>query len=226
MEETFSYRHVALQTSITELRGSLEEDKIFVRMRFYKCSIWHRVRTDPIDVDYMNVVAQMDLWVTFSLFKKKPPQGKAGRKVYEKFISKCLKRMSVPEDEHPFIVQKLFDAIEAAASPVDPVVVFVWEVIHRVGDGHDEPSRLNFIPASRSSIQGLEPVTVLDADPLSCAICLDDFEQQPFTRLPCTHPFHVHCIVQCLEINHLCPICRYAMPTEEEVTKPCSTCPE
>ncbi|KAL6211078.1 hypothetical protein ACLB2K_016306 [Fragaria x ananassa] len=117
----------------------------------------------------------------------------------------------VPEHEHPSIVQSIFGVVEAAVSPENPVVVEVWEATHRVGP--------NSIPASRSFIQGLEPMTVVDADTTSsssCAVCLKDFEQEPFTMLPCTHQFHVHCIVQCLENNHLCPLCRYPMPTEED----------
>ncbi|KAM5581800.1 hypothetical protein ABKV19_010833 [Rosa sericea] len=125
--------------------------------------------------------------------------------------------MDVPQDEHPAIVHKLFGVVEAAVTPVDAVVVGVFDITYRIGDGH-EPCRPNWIPASRSSIQGLEQVT-LDSDIIacspSCAICLEDFEQEPITRLPCRHHFHLHCIVQCLEISHMCPLCRYPMPTED-----------
>ncbi|KAL6194820.1 hypothetical protein ACLB2K_035895 [Fragaria x ananassa] len=133
----------------------------------------------------------------------------------ETYFSGILKRMCVPEDEHLCIVQSIFHVVQTTVSPVDPVVVDVWKVSYRF---RYDPTRINFIPANRSSIQGLKQVPLLgtDTEPY-CAICLEkDFEQEPFTRLPCTHHFHVHCIVQCLEINHLCPLCRYPMPTEED----------
>ncbi|XP_004298505.1 PREDICTED: E3 ubiquitin-protein ligase RING1-like [Fragaria vesca subsp. vesca] len=114
--------------------------------------------------------------------------------------------MGVPEDEHPLIVHKIFIVVKAAISPVDPVVVFLSECTVFVSDVTvSEPS--GRIPASRSSIQALEPVTVFDSSLSTCAICLDGFDGKPITRLPCTHHFHVDCIVQWLEIDHVCPYC-------------------
>ncbi|PRQ52988.1 putative transcription factor C2H2 family [Rosa chinensis] len=79
------------------------------------------------------------------------------------------------------------------------------------------------IPAIKSSIDGLEQVTVditIITHSPSCSICLEDFaayyQQEPITRLPCGHHYHVHCIVQWLEFSHLCPLCRYQMPTKDD----------
>ncbi|KAL6213042.1 hypothetical protein ACLB2K_012490 [Fragaria x ananassa] len=84
--------------------------------------------------------------------------------------------------------------------------------------------KANFTPATRSFIHGLKKLrldsleeAVIRETPC-CAICLQDFAQsveELITGLPCKHYFHVNCIVLCLEINHICPLCRYPMPTLE-----------
>ncbi|KAL6139570.1 hypothetical protein ACLB2K_057874 [Fragaria x ananassa] len=51
-----------------------------------------------------------------------------------------------------------------------------------------------------------------------CPICLEDFAAsataafvKPITALPCTHHYHVHCIVQWMENSHLCTQCQSKM---------------
>ncbi|PRQ45076.1 putative transcription factor C2H2 family [Rosa chinensis] len=159
--------------------------------------------------------------------------------------------MGVPHDLHQGILQKLFEAVVAAVS-ANTIVVGVWEcTTHLIGVGvdadgdvyggdgegdvyggradvfqYESSSRPKFIPASNSSIEGLEQMT-LDITTItqtpSCVICLEDFaafvdyqQKEPITRLPCGHHYHVHCIVQWLEFSHLCPLCRYPMPTEDD----------
>jgi hypothetical protein len=34
--------------------------------------------------------------------------------------------------------------------------------------------------------------------------------------MPCGHSFHQRCIFDWLLVNRLCPICQFAMPTDEE----------
>nr|XP_004297438.2 PREDICTED: E3 ubiquitin-protein ligase DZIP3-like [Fragaria vesca subsp. vesca] len=215
--EVFYYHHKAVQRRTDGLIGSWEEDKLFIRLKLYKCGGWRLVRSDPVVWDYNTELDQIDFWVKFSDFKQQLRDNNDSNREYETLICQHLKNWRVPEDEHPFIVQSLFNVVEAAVSPVDPVVVRVSDVTLSVGVGASRP---NLIPASRSSIQTLEPVTVFDSSHSTCAICLDDFEGKPITRLPCTHHFHVDCIVQWLEINHLCPFCRYPMPKQEDPAMP------
>ncbi|XP_022766339.1 E3 ubiquitin ligase BIG BROTHER-related-like [Durio zibethinus] len=90
-------------------------------------------------------------------------------------------------------------------------------------------STLNFKPASNSSIQGLKKFKLGDEgrlpfkkrrllDGLSskneCMICFDEFsDDDKVASMPCGHVYHDDCIVKWLETSHLCPLCRYQMPS-------------
>ncbi|KAK9925294.1 hypothetical protein M0R45_033622 [Rubus argutus] len=69
-------------------------------------------------------------------------------------------------------------------------------------------------------LDSLEEAT-LEWNP-SCSMCKDEFADpqgggdQLVIPLPCAHHYHVDCIIHWLETSHLCPLCRYALPTVEE----------
>ncbi|PRQ53969.1 putative transcription factor C2H2 family [Rosa chinensis] len=89
-----------------------------------------------------------------------------------------------------------------------------------------ETHRVRFVPATTSSIMSLQKVRTdsLEEETIkqnpSCAICINDFTEagvdQLITLLPCAHHYHLDCIVPWLKTSHLCPLCRYPMPTVEE----------
>ncbi|PRQ45257.1 putative chromatin regulator PHD family [Rosa chinensis] len=136
--------------------------------------------------------------------------------------------MRVPEDEHPIAIDKLVDAFDAAVSTELPIVVDICDMILRIGSDlvseSMETYEPNLVPASRSSIEALERVNLDHTLPFedACVICLEDFSvDQMVIHLPCSHYYHEHCIVQSLEISHLCPLCRHPMPTlVEELPQP------
>ncbi|XP_059654804.1 E3 ubiquitin ligase BIG BROTHER-related-like [Cornus florida] len=71
---------------------------------------------------------------------------------------------------------------------------------------------LKLVPASESSIQALDKLKSSPDD--LCTICLENFSDGDLsTRMPCSHIYHEHCIVQWLNTNHSCPVCRFEMPT-------------
>lgn len=229
--EGFTYRHVAVQRRERNRGGW--EDNLLIIFKLFKVTATRRRITDPHTYESNILAAERDWWVSFSHFKHQLISSSSNpNHEYEQRISETLSSMGVPEDEHPAIIEKVFRVVEAAETTQLPVLVGVWDIYSRYdGDdvGDDEGYRPNFTRASTSSIQGLESLLeiqdhVIPQTP-SCAICLEDFraagaggvvEQQPsITRLPCGHHYHLHCIVQCLEINHLCPLCRYPMPTED-----------
>uniref|UniRef100_A0A5B7BTL4 RING-type E3 ubiquitin transferase n=1 Tax=Davidia involucrata TaxID=16924 RepID=A0A5B7BTL4_DAVIN len=89
------------------------------------------------------------------------------------------------------------------------------EAIDRANRESMEVSAFRPVPATQSSIQALEKMTLLD-DSCSlkeCAICLEMLSVGlEFIRMPCSHIYHGDCIVRWLERSNLCPLCRFAMP--------------
>lgn len=227
--EGFGYNHGAVQRREPN-RGGWEEDKLLIIFQLFKVTATRRRRSDPNTYESNILAAERDMWASFSHFKHQLSSSNPNHE-YKQRISETLSSMGVPEDEHPAIIEKVFRVVEAAETSQLPIMVGVWDIHFRYDgdDVGDEECRPNFTPASKSSIEGLESLLEIQDDVIrqtaSCAICLEDFraagagvvvvdEQQPsITRLPCGHHYHLHCIVQCLEINHLCPLCRYPMPT-------------
>ncbi|XP_004305948.1 PREDICTED: E3 ubiquitin-protein ligase RNF181-like [Fragaria vesca subsp. vesca] len=218
--EYFTYHHHVLQKEQPDLMGSLKMDMLTIRFRFLRSIQWHRVRTDPYTIESMDLLHQADLLVKFSHLKQQLSDNYDNNRRYATLFSKKLSQVSVPEDEHFASIHEIFQVVLEMVDPEIPLVVGVVDATVREGDVTLDPCSRNWIPASRSFVQGLERVMTLDSDILTrsptCAVCLEDFEQQlPITQLPCTHHFHLPCIVQCLERNHFCPLCRYVMPMEQ-----------
>ncbi|XP_058776958.1 putative RING-H2 finger protein ATL62 [Vicia villosa] len=78
---------------------------------------------------------------------------------------------------------------------------------------------VKMIPASNEAILSLKACSL----PRNCSICLekfhDDLEEDgdgdnvKVSTMACGHIFHYNCIVEWLQTSHVCPLCRYAMPT-------------
>ena len=60
-------------------------------------------------------------------------------------------------------------------------------------------------------------VTVTAEESQDCSICLEQFEVGSEAReMPCKHRFHSACTENWLRVRRSCPLCRFAMPLEEE----------
>ncbi|XVE90564.1 hypothetical protein DITRI_Ditri20bG0088000 [Diplodiscus trichospermus] len=71
----------------------------------------------------------------------------------------------------------------------------------------DKPT---MIPASKEAIERLEKAVV--ENPMDCAICLDDLSTgSEAKRMPCSHLFHGHCLVNWLGKSNICPMCRFEL---------------
>ncbi|XP_031281268.1 E3 ubiquitin-protein ligase RNF181-like [Pistacia vera] len=77
------------------------------------------------------------------------------------------------------------------------------------------------IPTSKEVIQKLEKVSFQTCpDSIrECTICYEKFHQNghlyQIVRLPCGHFYHKDCILNWLEISHMCPLFRYQLPCYE-----------
>ncbi|XP_039835604.1 E3 ubiquitin-protein ligase SIRP1-like isoform X2 [Panicum virgatum] len=75
------------------------------------------------------------------------------------------------------------------------------------------------LAASSDAVLGLQEVGSGAGTPAAeeCAVCLQDFVAEDKLRaMPCSHTFHQDCIFRWLEVNHVCPLCRHELPTQEE----------
>ena len=51
-----------------------------------------------------------------------------------------------------------------------------------------------------------------------CTICLEEFKNGGrVVPLACGHEFDEECIVKWLETSHVCPLCRYELPCEDQM---------
>ncbi|KAL4273070.1 hypothetical protein GQ457_13G029400 [Hibiscus cannabinus] len=77
------------------------------------------------------------------------------------------------------------------------------------------------VPAAKESIQALKKVKLAedygDNGGVECMICMEKLvqsEREVVTSMPCSHLFHGECIERWLSTSHLCPLCRFPMPTD------------
>jgi len=75
-------------------------------------------------------------------------------------------------------------------------------------------------PASEKVVEKL-PNTTIDVtkqqDAVRCPICMDDFEVgKEVVEMPCHHLFDRDCLKTWLKQANTCPVCRAALPSEEE----------
>ncbi|KAK3185047.1 hypothetical protein Dsin_032333 [Dipteronia sinensis] len=130
-------------------------------------------------------------------------------------VQEMLSSMDVPE--RPFMVDIILNCARSMAnkeSYKDRKVLRMNVSVSVVGNEQEqdhEPSETAELegPASEESIQALEIVRVVEQQ---CGICLEEFSGGvEARRMPCSHVFHGHCIVNWLHIRNFCPLCRFQL---------------
>ncbi|KAK9923140.1 hypothetical protein M0R45_031573 [Rubus argutus] len=203
-------------------RSDLSEDYIFVRFGHCRIAGPYSRRRREVIWEPLTVVEEVEFWFHLPSLKRENREWNPDyyRRKCKRKIFSSLSFMRVPEAERPNTVSKFFQVVEEAVSAAYPIDVGVWDITLRLVDNYED----EVVPAAASSsIEGLEKVRLDSLDFATrsspCPICLEDFEEpsggvdQLLPRLPCLHHFHLHCIIPWLEKNHLCPVCRYPMPT-------------
>ncbi|PON85065.1 43kDa postsynaptic protein [Trema orientale] len=90
-----------------------------------------------------------------------------------------------------------------------------------------ESAEIRAVTATKSSIEALKEVNIesilgVQDRQHQCSICLEEFSfdhnigddrAQKLAKMPCSHVYHKNCIEEWLKTSHMCPLCRYAMPT-------------
>ncbi|KAJ1387008.1 Zinc finger, RING-type [Sesbania bispinosa] len=127
-------------------------------------------------------------------------------------------------------VQQLFDLIDqidlapsSNSEYVPSVFSLTLDIIVEPGTERAvrEDVITRMIPASTEAIYSLKECKVMKPKD-NCSICMeefgDDVDGVTVSAMPCNHLFHQQCIVQWLQTNHVCPLCRYSMPTYQKET--------
>ncbi|KAK8585559.1 hypothetical protein V6N13_050537 [Hibiscus sabdariffa] len=77
------------------------------------------------------------------------------------------------------------------------------------------------VPATTESIRALKKTKLVkgdgDGEDNECMICMEKLvssKTEIITCMPCSHLFHGDCIERWLSSSHLCPLCRFPMPTD------------
>ncbi|XP_060971050.1 E3 ubiquitin-protein ligase SIRP1-like [Cannabis sativa] len=69
---------------------------------------------------------------------------------------------------------------------------------------------INFVAASKQSIERLEKDRIKDGEVVSCSVCFENIlAGYEATKLPCKHKYHEECIVKWLQTSKFCPLCRF-----------------
>ncbi|KAL1207869.1 E3 ubiquitin-protein ligase RING1-like [Cardamine amara subsp. amara] len=87
----------------------------------------------------------------------------------------------------------------------------------------NETNTVGLRPASKLAVCSLSRKiynktsdTVGEID-ITCSICLEEFENgRRIVTLPCGHDFDDGCIVEWFVSSHVCPLCRFELPSEDE----------
>ncbi|KAJ3693244.1 hypothetical protein LUZ60_008724 [Juncus effusus] len=77
-------------------------------------------------------------------------------------------------------------------------------------------------PAARSVVAGLASAVRSKWDRRAsgapCAVCKEEISVgEKMTELPCTHFYHEDCIMPWLKVRNTCPLCRYELPSADDV---------
>ncbi|KAJ9141308.1 hypothetical protein P3X46_031856 [Hevea brasiliensis] len=132
----------------------------------------------------------------------------------------------------PNVVNQVCSEVRRACSGTDASIfadIYIAQVHQQVvaydDDANDDyvsdplMEDVGTIPASKASIDGLTRLRFHQGshDPgVTCVVCLEELEEDDdLIELPCSHLYHEDCIVKWLLSSHLCPLCRYQMPTEQ-----------
>nr|KYP42038.1 E3 ubiquitin-protein ligase Praja1 [Cajanus cajan] len=97
-----------------------------------------------------------------------------------------------------------------------PIKIGIFVIDDHLQQAMEEPLQYpKMVPASKEAIQMLlKKYTIMTQGSECCSICLEEMviNAECYT-MPCHHYFHQQCIVSWLETSHVCPLCRFPLPT-------------
>ncbi|KAI8553024.1 hypothetical protein RHMOL_Rhmol06G0313200 [Rhododendron molle] len=159
-------------------------------------SLAHSMLNDPNNVDRKVLPIAVDIQIRS---EARAIDRQRSRREFREGLYRSFREERARERSHPEFRDREFADDQMARATRDSMQV------------------VKFVPATKSSIEALERVTIFDNNSClqveACRICLETLPiGAEVTRMPCSHIFHGNCIVRWLESSNLCPLCRFAMP--------------
>ncbi|CAN6325819.1 unnamed protein product [Urochloa humidicola] len=137
------------------------------------------------------------------------------------------------------VVEQFTDMVESGLADAEDDEGVLDRVLEAVADGRlllvqVTPARLDDeayndgggsrgIPASSAAVASLEKQKYQqdlgDGGHSECSICLEEYApDDDLSVMPCTygHRYHQGCLAAWLERDNVCPLCRHALPTDQE----------
>jgi hypothetical protein len=138
-------------------------------------------------------------------------------------VSNMLLEVGVPMEIQEFMVNKILACVNDMARQKRYAgrkvlrMRVTAEVTQFVYEDFDFDDRVcGLVPASELSIEALEKVEVEEGTGETCSICLEELIGGAVAaRMPCLHLFDQNCIVNWLNRNNFCPLCRFKLPARE-----------
>ncbi|KMT08894.1 hypothetical protein BVRB_6g136140 [Beta vulgaris subsp. vulgaris] len=136
--------------------------------------------------------------------------------------------MSSYQETNEVNVRNLLEEIVALAIQNEPPMGRLNEILRSIPQNtrpprqrrHEEPpvGKASLVPADASAVANLRSMKVKEMACVRdevCSLCLGEWhKEEEVTFLPCDHKFHTVCVNKWLKINHVCPLCRFELPSE------------
>lgn len=142
-------------------------------------------------------------------------------------------RIRINDDDLDYLRERMYYLIEEVICCTFGYALEVWfelddddddQMLEAAQLSFDETSNITPRPASKLVVESLTRRTYMTKtekeennkiDVEGCTICLQEFSNgSTVVTLPCGHDFDDECIVKWFEINILCPVCRFELPSE------------
>ncbi|CAF2097360.1 hypothetical protein BRARA_E01491 [Brassica rapa] len=139
----------------------------------------------------------------------------------------------INDDDLDYLRERMYYLIEEVICCTFGYALEVWfeldddddaQMLEAAQLSFDETSNITPRPVSKLVVESLTRRTYMTKtekeennkiDVEGCTICLQEFSNgATVVTLPCAHDFDDECIVKWFEINILCPVCRFELPSE------------
>ncbi|WCJ35964.1 RING/U-box superfamily protein [Euphorbia peplus] len=188
------------------------------------CRITQLENVEPDDDAFPWYMFSLDISITFTNYSERALFLIERSTVLDEITSTSnlrdiLLEMNVPlsvlEDpnHHVFIIPPILESARTMASTESlisrKILRLRVEIDFRMS-WENEHLLNSVMPASESSIEALEKVSIEEVNKQNCVICLEELMIGcEAIRLPCSHLYHHTCILFWLKCNGVCPLCRF-----------------